>query len=209
MRHIVFVGSHLGYPMDRTPLGGGAMVGLQLVRHWSRAASEEGFHLTVVGSGSHAPCREADYLQLPAPMGDASPDLVRLSELGYARFCREFEAATTAYLLDRRGALDPSRTVVVVNDISESPDLDRLAEAGFRLLSIWHVDVVEFFNRIYLHNMVAPDRWTRAFCWMERMGVARAMPDILRLVFQKQRQAVEQSDLLVLPSRQMADTILR
>ncbi len=27
---IVFVAAHLGYPMDKTPLGGGAMVGVHL-----------------------------------------------------------------------------------------------------------------------------------------------------------------------------------
>ncbi|MFH1725149.1 MAG: glycosyltransferase family 4 protein [Elusimicrobiota bacterium] len=216
MRNVVFIGSHLGYPMDRTPLGGGGMVGLQLVRHWaglggapSRGKSGD-FRLTVLGSGAHDPTPErpgVSYLQLPSRPG--SPDLVRLSEMGYARFCRRFEAATTAYLLDNPRIFEPRRTAVIVNDISESPDLDRLAGAGYRILSIWHVDVVDFFNRLYLGGLLAPERWTRAFARIERWGLARCVPDVLRLVFQKQRRVVERSAVLALPSRRMAETIRR
>ena len=94
MKNIVFVASHLGYRMDRTPLGGGAMVGLQLVRHWAGAP---GVRLTVLGSGSHPPDPGAAYLQLPSRRED--PDLVRLSEREYAAFCRGFESATTEHIL--------------------------------------------------------------------------------------------------------------
>ena len=52
MRNIVYIASHAGYPMDRTPLGGGAMVGLRLARHWARA---DGIRLTVLGSGPEPP----------------------------------------------------------------------------------------------------------------------------------------------------------
>ena len=91
--NIVFIGSHLGYPMDRTPLGGGAMVGLRLIRHWLREGACE---LTVIGSGPQAPAPGAFYVRLPEGGGR---DLVRLSELAYARFCRDFEAASTSWLL--------------------------------------------------------------------------------------------------------------
>ena len=60
--NIVFIGSHLGYPMDRTPLGGGAMVGLRLIRHWLREGACE---LTVIGSGPQAPAPGAFYVRLP------------------------------------------------------------------------------------------------------------------------------------------------
>lgn len=207
MPGVVFIGSHLGYPMDRVPLGGGAMVGLQLARRWAGSASERGARLVVLGSGPVPPAAGLEYVQLADPGAD--PGLTRLSELGYARFCREFEAATTAWVLERRGELPPEETVLVVNDISESPDLERLAAAGYRIVSIWHVDVVEFFNRIYLGGLFRPELWTRAYRRLARWGLDRGAPDVLRLVFDKQRQAVRCSDLLVLPSGQMAQTVRR
>lgn len=184
------------------------MVGLQLVLHWARMGSgnDAAPRLTVVGAGAHPPAPGVRYLQLPK---GASPDLVRKSELGYARFCREFEEETTRFLKREREKHDPRHTTVIVNDISESPDLDAVAAMGYPIISIWHVDVVEFFNRIYLGELLAPERLTAAYAWAADHFGARLFPDILRLVFQKQRQAVHRSRLLVLPSRQMSDTIRR
>ena len=207
MANLVFIGSHLGYPMDRTPLGGGAMVGLELAKRWVGAAARRGARLVILGSGPQAPAAGAEYVQLPEAGGD--PKLTKLSELDYARFCREFEAATTSWVLERRAELPPAETAIVVNDISESPDLERLARAGYRVVSIWHVDVVEFFNRIYLGGVFRPELWTRAYERLARWGLESGTPDVLRLVFDKQRRAVRWSDLMVLPSRQMADTVKR
>lgn len=207
MPNLVFIGSHLGYPMDRTPLGGGAMVGLELAKRWAGAASRRGVRLQVLGSGPQPPAADVPYVQLPDPGGD--PALTRLSELDYARFCRAFEAATTAWVLERRAELPPAETTVVVNDISESPDLERLSAAGYRVVSVWHVDVVEFFNRIYLGGVFRPELWTRAYERLARWGLDGATPDVLRLVFDKQRRAVRWSDLMVLPSRMMLDTVRR
>lgn len=199
MKELIFVASHVGYPMDRTPLGGGATVGVQLARAW---AAMEGFELTVVGSGPEAPASDMRYLRLPGQ----DYDLVRLSELAYARFCRRFEAATTAYLRRRREA--GAQGVVVVNDISEGPDLAALAACGWPIVSIWHVDVVDYFNKMYFRGLVAPERVTKAFERL-RPWAGWAVPDVLKLVFEKQRQAVKHSGRLVLPSRAMADTLRR
>lgn len=207
MGRIVFIGSHLGYPMDRTPLGGGAMVGLQMARSW---AQMENFELEVLGSGSLPPCENAAYRQLvttaASPSG-SEDELVRLSELGYARFCREFESAATAYLETRRKQWDPKETVVVVNDISEGPDFARIAEMGYPIVSIWHVDVVDFFNKIYLHGMVKPERLTRGYAKLQAWGLKKAVPDLLKLVFDKQEQAVRYSQKLIVPSTGMAETL--
>ncbi|TBR20713.1 glycosyltransferase [bacterium] len=219
MANLVFIGSHLGYPMDRTPLGGGAMVGLELAKRWGVLAGRRGVRLVLLGSGPESPLpnplplagegrvRVPEYVQLPEAGGD--PRLTKLSELDYARFCREFEAATTAWVLERRAELPPAETTVVVNDISESPDVERLSRAGYRVVSVWHVDVVEFFNRIYLGGVFRPELWTRAYARLARWGLEGGTPDVLRLVFDKQRRAVRWSDLMVLPSRQMADTVAR
>lgn len=183
------------------------MVGLHLARRWAR---DPRVRLTVWGAGASSPAPECDYLRLPeAPESSPAPDLTGLSERGYARFCRAFEAAATARLARLKEAFDPARTVVVVNDISESPDLDAVARLGYPIVSIWHVDVVDFFNRLYLREGLAPERLTKAYAALRAAGLGRLVPDMLRLVFDKQRQAVERARLLILPSRRMADTVER
>src|SRR5581483_1565882 len=200
MKSLVFIGAHLGYALDNVPLGGGAMVGLQLARRW---AGREGVQLIVLGSGPHPPCKDIEYVRL-APQKE---ELVRLSELGYARFCDEFAEASIEFLEKNLARLPPGQSCVVLNDISEGPDAGRLAAAGYPVVSIWHVDVVDFFNKMYLHGLVAPRRWTRAYDRVAALGLSGTVPRVLRLVFEKQRQAVAHSRLLVLPSSQMAETV--
>jgi glycosyltransferase involved in cell wall biosynthesis len=201
-RNLVFVGSHLGYPMDRTPLGGGAMVGLQLARHWK---PDETWRLIILGSGPEAPTRSAEYTRL-APREEG---LVDLGELAYARFCRDFEAETTQWILDRSEELKPEETAIVVNDISEGPMLEPLAQAGYKILSIWHVDVVDYFNKLYLRRFFAPENLTRVHERLKALGVDWILPDVLNLVFDKQRETVLHSSRMVVPSKSMSDTILR
>ena len=130
-------------------------------------------------------------LTLPKP-------LVALSEWEYARFCRQFEQATTAAILQH----DPATCLVLTNDISEGPDFAKLSRLGYRLASIWHVDVVDYFCRMYLRNWVRPERAAR---W-SRHGW---LPDVLQLVFQKQAACVRASARLIVPSAPMKDVILR
>lgn len=206
MKRVVFIGSHLGYPMDRTPLGGGAMVGLQMVRAWARHG---GFDLTVLGSGPESPGPGLLYERIPAAPERPQRELVRLSEFGYARFCRNFEEAALRYLRDHPREFQPGRTCVVLNDIAEGPDAGLLAAMGYPILSIWHVDVVDFFNKMYFYNLVGPERFTRGFDAVRRWGLGWAVPDVLRLVFEKQRRVVAHSARLVFPSAGMARTVLR
>lgn len=202
MKRLIFVASHVGYPMDRTPLGGGAMVGLQLVLHWKTDAS---WSLTVLGSGPETPSGGCDYHQLAGrPEG-----LVDLGELDYARFCRDFEAETTKWILDRRAEYPPKDTVIVVNDVSEGPELAALAAAGYQILSIWHVDVVDYFNKLYLRRIVAPEKLTKLHERMRAIGADWFLPDVLDLVFEKQRETVYHSQRMIVPSRAMADTLMR
>jgi len=202
LKNLVFVGSHLGYPMDRTPLGGGAMVGLQLARHWQPDGT---WRLVVLGSGPEAPAAGLEYARLAG----REEEIVELGELAYARFCLEFEEQTTEWILSRRAALKPGETVVVVNDISEGPTLADLREAGYPIVSIWHVDVVDYFNKLYLRRFVAPERLTRIHERLRAMGVEWVLPDVLQLIFDKQRETVVHSRRIVVPSNAMADMILR
>ena len=188
--------------MDRTPLGGGAMVGLQLVKHWKTDAT---WSLTVLGSGPETPVGGCDYHRL----AERPEGLVDLGEMDYARFCRDFETETTEWLLQRPKEYPPQDTVIVVNDVSEGPALAKLAEAGYPILSIWHVDVVDYFNKLYLRRIVAPEKLTRLHERMRSLGFDWILPDVLNLVFEKQRETVYHSQRMIVPSRAMADTLMR
>lgn len=204
---LVFIASHLGYPMDETPLGGGAMVGLHLARRW---AQDKTIRLAAIGSGKVAPFADNAHAVYARVRGSDNEDgIVHLGELAYARFCREFERQTTQWLLARKKDYPPSSTVVVVNDISEGPDLALLRIEGYRIVSIWHVDVVDYFARIYLRGFAAPETLVGVYEGLRLRRLAGALPDVLKLVFEKQHAAVHWPDLLVLPSSEMRNTIER
>ena len=173
---ILYAAAHADFP-DTEPLGGGKAVADFLRR--------EHRDWTVLSPRS---------LRLPL-----EKSLADLSEFQYARFCRQFERAATDAILQR----DPRRCVVLVNDISEGPDFQRLGERGYRVATIFHVDVVEYFTKFYLHGFVKPE-WLTRLRWHSRY-----VPDLFRLVFTKQEDCVRHSRKLILPSEPMRDVVLR
>lgn len=163
---VLYAAAHAEFP-DTEPLGGGKAVADYLIREWPGA-------LTVLS---------------PARFGLAG-NLAQMSEWKYAKFCRQFERATTAEILRH----DPRQCVVLCNDISEGPDFAALKD--YRLVSIWHVDVVEYFTKFYLRGLVRPETAARFCRWPG-------------LVFQKQEDCVRYARRIVVPSAPMRDVILK
>ena len=166
MTEVVYAAAHSEFP-DTEPLGGGKAVADYLIREWPG-------QLKVLS---------------PARFGLAGK-LAEMSEWRYARFCRQFERATTDEIL----RYDSRRCVVLCNDISEGPDFAALK--NYRIVSIWHVDVVEYFVKFYLRGLVRPETAAKFFSWPG-------------LVFQKQRDCVRYSTRIVVPSAPMKEMILR
>lgn len=162
---VVYAAAHAEFP-DTEPLGGGKAVADYLIREWPGP-------LTVLS---------------PARFGLAGK-LAEMSEFRYARFCRQFERATTAEILRR----DPGTCVVLTNDISEGPNFAALKQ--YRLVSIWHVDVVEYFTKFYLRGLLRPET-TATLPWP-------------RIVFGKQRDCVRYATRIVVPSAPMKEMIYR
>jgi glycosyltransferase involved in cell wall biosynthesis len=185
---VLYSAAHAEFP-DTEPLGGGKAVADYLIREWRE---HQPFSLTVLSPKSLGFCDAA------RPAVAPYQHLADLTELQYARFCRDFERAATTEILKR----DPQRCVVLSNDISEGPDFGALGKRGYRIVTIFHVDVVEYFTRFYLHDLIRPETAAR-FRWF---GV---MPDVLRLVFEKQYQCVRHSVRIVVPSAPMREMILR
>jgi glycosyltransferase involved in cell wall biosynthesis len=176
---VLFAAAHAGFP-DDTPLGGGKAVADFLIREWPGL-------LTVLSPNRFG---------MPGRTR-RSASLHEMSEWQYARFCRQFERATTGEIIRH----DPQQCVVLCNDISEGPDFSALGARGYRIVSIWHVDVVEFFMKFYLHGVVRPETAARLHRW--------PLPNLLRLVFRKQHDCVRHSARIVVPSAPMKEMILR
>lgn len=177
--------SHGGFIRENAPLGGGAAVFEHLMAEWGRTKP---FELRAI---------------TPAILGTGAPtgvDLTRYDESRYAAFSRAFERAATEEILRH----DPANTVVLANDISEGPDFRSLAARGFRIFTIFHVDVVDYVTALYFRGWVAPETTVR---WFPRLR--HLLPAMAPLVWEKQTAVVEASTGLIVPSPGMREVILR
>jgi glycosyltransferase involved in cell wall biosynthesis len=182
---VLYTAAHGGFSHERVPLGGGAAVFEHLVEAWQRAKPFEVRAIT------------------PAILGENAPggrDLVNFSESGYARFSRAFEKAATEEILRH----SPEKSVVLANDVSEGPDFRTLAERGFAVFTIFHVDVVAYISDIYLRGCVRPETAVR---WYPKLRPI--LPGIARLIWEKQEACVRYSRGLIVPSEGMRDVLSR
>ena len=182
---MLYTAAHGGFAGQAVPLGGGAAVCDQLMAEWART---QPFPLRLI---------------TPAVLGAAAPsgqDLVRFGERDYARFSGAFERAATAEILRH----DPARTVVLANDVSEGPDFAALSHRGFRVFTIYHVDVAAYVTAIYLRGWIRPETTVR---WYPRLK--RVLPAIARLIWEKQAASVRHSRGIIVPSEGMREVMLR
>ena len=104
--------------------------------------------------------------------------------------------------------MNPQTTVVLSNDVAEGPDFRRLAERGFSIYTIYHVDVIDYFVRLYFRSRMRPQTLTRLYDRLTRTVDVRWLPDIVRLLLQKQKDSVYGSKGLIVPSQAMRQVLL-
>ncbi len=182
---VLYTAAHGGFAGQAVPLGGGAAVCEHLIEEWSRTRP--------------FPCR----LITPEVLGSAAPsgtELVKFGERAYAQFSRAFERAATEEILRH----DPVATVVLSNDVSEGPDFAALAERGFPIFTIYHVDVVAYVAEMYGRGWIKPETTVR---WYPRLR--RVLPEITKLIWEKQGASVRYSRALIVPSEGMREVMLR
>ncbi len=184
--------AHGGFGSERVPLGGGAAVFERLCSEWSRDP-ELDINLYTLGAGPLAP-PNVRYQQLAEPRLEPS----RLGALEYSTFCRQFEVATTEYALEIRPDL------VLSHDISEGPDLTRLSAAGIPVATIFHVDVVDIFSRLYLGGLPCGPSQLSSFYRRTRN---LPWPNVLKLVFEKQERVMSLGHLSIVPSDGAAELL--
>jgi glycosyltransferase involved in cell wall biosynthesis len=189
-RKVLFTAAHGGFDLSRVPLGGAAAICAGLSEEWK---TQKPF-----------PWRLLD----PALLGAAAPqdkDLVRYSEMRYARFCRDFERTTTAEILRH----DPRDVIVLSNDVSEGPSFKRLADRGYAVHTIYHVNVVDYFASIYLRGWIKPERLAAFYEGVHRSLFRYMVPPLLKLIFQKQRDSLLYSKSVIVPSEGMKGMLMR
>jgi len=125
-------------------------------------------------------------------------DIVRFSERDYAKFAREFERTSTEEILRH----DPRTTTVLANDVSEGPDFAALR--AYNIFTIYHVDVVAYVADIYLRGLIRPETTVK---WYPRLRWV--LPEISKLVWEKQEASVLYSRGLIMPSEGMKEVMER
>jgi glycosyltransferase involved in cell wall biosynthesis len=190
MKKVIYTAAHSGFNLNEVPLGGAAAICHHLVQEWSR---NHPLKWQILG---------------PSVLGPGAPqnkDLVRYTELEYARFCHRFEDRLTELVLQQ----DPTSTVILSNDVSEGPNFSLLASKGYSVFTIYHVDVVDYFAAIYLRGIFKPESTTAFFRGIQRFGFSPLMPKMLDLVWKKQEASVRHSKGLIVPSTRMKEVLLR
>ncbi len=202
MSRLVLVSAPGALSTCQDPVGGGVRILELLAGRWA------GRHeVVVLTAGSRDGEEEIGgvrqvRLGLPSLAGGPERRLLDFGAFAYARFSEEFEKRATAWLLERASGVP-----VLCNDIAEGPDFGRLADAGFRMVTLFHVVVADFFSRIYLRDWVKPAQVGRLLDSLRRWRLSVLVPRIPRLVFQKEGRAVARSAALVVPSTGMADAL--
>lgn len=189
--HIAMTAAHGGWNSELNPVGGAGAVCERLCRAW-RDISD--VRVTLMGTGPHSP-EGVEYVRVATGEERPPPEL---SEFEYAVFSRRFEREATRLLISQ---CRPD--VVLAHDLAEGPDFCALAGAGLPCITLVHVDVVDFFTRMYMRRLVPPALATR----IHRRVRSWPIPDVLRLVFDKQADAVAASHRLVVPSPAMGQVL--
>ena len=201
---MIYVASHGGFHPEQYPLGGGAAVSRQLIEAWG---ADPGISLTLLAPGlrPHDLPENVRYVRLQVLEDNVHP--AQLDRRAYARFCRRFEDSATSFLDSFRKRPLTNSFAVLCNDICEGVDFKRVAAMGFPVTTIFHVDVADFFSRMYLGSNGPPVKLVKFFRWVSKAHLSGICPDVLRLVFEKQADCLRHSSRIVVPSDGMVQTI--
>lgn len=175
---VLYTAAHAGAG-PQVPIGGGGAISRMLVEEWGRT---QPFAVEVL-----------------RPQQDSPESIVRFSQGEYTAFCHRFRKEITERILRE----DPREVVVLANDISEGPDFSLLAAKGYRIVTIWHVDVLAFVARMYLRGVFRPESLARFMRPFEPW-----LPGPLGLVFTNQHNCVRHSVGHVVMTDAMKQTIL-
>ncbi|HET9370383.1 MAG TPA: glycosyltransferase family 4 protein [Vicinamibacterales bacterium] len=190
MRTLLYTASDSGFDLSQIPLGGAAPICAFLTKEWSRQ-TDFAFRLLspdVIGAG--------------APRDH---DLLNYTPKQYIDFLWKFERAITDEIL----RFDPRDVVVLSNDMSDGPRFQELAEKGYAVFCIYHMNMVQVVTKAFLFDVIRPETSAAIYRAIDRSMFRFVLPGFLKLVFRKQEESLRYCRGVIVPSAGMKRLLLR
>jgi len=190
MKTLLYTASDGGFNLKDVPLGGAAPICNFLTEAWQSTGSFQFRLLSPQILGSDAP---------------RDQDLLRYTAKQYYQFTLKFEQAATAEILRH----DPRETVVLSNDMPDAPAWPLLAEKGYPLYCISHMNMVHVLTHALTRETIQPETAAAVYRSIHQSRFRRLLPGFLRLIFLKQEETLTYCRGIIVPSEGMKRRLLR
>jgi glycosyltransferase involved in cell wall biosynthesis len=190
MKTLVFTAVESGFDMSTVPHGGSAPVCAFLMDEWRKRPPFDIRMASVALLGNDAPDER---------------DFFRYTPKQHADFMFKFEQAVTQEILRH----DPRETVVLCNGVSDGPRFKFLADKGYSVFAIFHMNMVSFFTGVFLKNLIRPETTVALYRVVSHSWLKFILPDVLKLIFVKEEESVIYCKGVIVPSEGMRRQLLR
>ncbi len=190
MKTLLYTASDSGFDLRHIPLGGAAPICAYLTQEWQKRTD---FQFQLVS---------------PEVIGEGAPrdsDLLNYTMKQYIDFTFKFEDAITAEILRH----DPRDIVVLSNDMPDGPSFRLLAEKGYAVYCIFHMNMVHVFTSAVLRGRMRPETAAALYRSIAHSPLRVLLPKVLKLIFLKQEESLIYSRGVIVPSEGMRRLLLR
>jgi glycosyltransferase involved in cell wall biosynthesis len=132
-------------------------------------------------------------------------DFFRYTAKQHADFMFRFEQALTQEILRH----DPRETLVLCNGVSDGPRFKFLADNGYSVFAIVHMNMASFFTGVFLKNVIRPETAVALYHFVSRSWLKFILPDLLKLIFVKDEESMIYCKGVIVPSEGMKRQLLR
>ena len=189
MKTLLYAASDSGFDLRQVPLGGAAPICAFLTEAWRNAP---GFQFRLLSP---------DVIGADAPRDE---DLLNYTAGQYINFILKFEEAVTAEILRH----DPRETVVLANDMSDGPCFRLLAEKGYSVYCIFHMNMVHVVTKAFLLDLIRPETSAAIYRFLDHSPFRFVLPKFLSLIFRKQEESLLYCRGIIVPSEGMKRTLV-
>jgi glycosyltransferase involved in cell wall biosynthesis len=190
MKTLVFTAVECGFDLATVPHGGSAPVCAFLMNEWQKRPPFDMRIASLNLLGNDAP---------------GERDLFWYTPKQYADFMFKFEHALTQEILRH----DPRETVVLCNGVTDGPRFKFLADNGYSVFAIFHMNMVSYFTGVFLKNVIQPETTAALYRFVSRSWLKFMLPDMLKLIFVKDEESVIYGKGVIVPSEGMKRQLLR
>ena len=190
MKTLLYAASDSGFDLRKVPLGGAAPICAFLTDAWRNQPDFKFRLLSPDVMGAEAPRNE---------------DLLNYTPGQYVDFMFKFEQAVTEEILRH----DPRETVVLANDMSDGPRFRVLAEKGYSVYCIFHMNMVHVVTKAFLLDLIRPETSAAIYRFLDRSPLRGLLPKFLNLIFVKQEESLHYCRGIIVPSEGMKRVLVR